>query len=117
MSNYILGPHSVSVGYYYLFGKTLATSPHSQTEGVGAIFYAHRLYNSTTPVSHGLLILIVDLRAHHFLFLFCLMVLNLLPRNSPNKADSIFDDSEDTSGCGIWSQASLTEAEVTASMC
>ena len=61
-----------------------------------------------TPIFYGPLKLTGDLKAYHFLFLYCLMVLNPPPRNSPQKADAILDDSEDPSGrCGIWSQASF----------
>lgn len=43
-----------------------------------------------TLIVYGLLIMILDLKAYHFLFLFCLMALNPLPRNSPQQSSFCF---------------------------
>ena len=43
-----------------------------------------------TLIFYGLLIMILDLKTYHFLFLFCLMALNPLPRNSPQQSSFYF---------------------------
>ena len=55
-----------------------------------ATYYTHKLLNSMTLIFYGPPIMILDLKAYHFLFLFCLMALNPLPRNSPQQSSFYF---------------------------